>query len=160
MFVLHAQHPSSGFHDKKSSRHLLKSKRICTGGGMLSVFGPWVTSISLSIRACPRAALIARFAQTRIVLPNRCPNLLSTAQVSGGNGCDNMMRLTTSTTPNLAAPPNSYYEIKALSPHHRFVMALHSPDRFAETGLRVCRPEKNARKLACGIRRDTFSSPV
>ena len=43
--------------------------------------------------------------------------------------------------------PNAY-EVKALSPHHRFVIALHSPGGVAETGLRVCPPEKNARKLA------------
>src|SRR5467141_1938952 len=30
------------------------------------------------------------------------------------------------------------------SPHHRFVIALHSPGGVAETGLRVCPPEKNA----------------
>jgi|SRR5450432_85737 hypothetical protein len=42
-------------------------------------------------------------------------------------------------------------EVKALSPHHRPVIALHSPHGFAETGLDVCPPEKNGRKLACGI---------
>ena len=41
-----------------------------------------------------------------------------------------------------------------------FVIVLHSPDGVAETGPCVCPPEKNARKLACGIRRDTFSSAV
>src|SRR5258708_37118738 len=30
--------------------------------------------------------------------------------------------------------PNAYV-VKALSPHHRFVIALHSPDGVAETGL-------------------------
>jgi len=43
------------------------------------------------------------------------------------------------------------YETKALSPHHRFVIALHSPDGVAETGLCVCRPEKNAENLAAGF---------
>ena len=47
-----------------------------------------------------------------------------------------------------------------VSPHHRFVIALHSPDGVTETGLCVCRPEKNARKPGCGVRRDTFSSAV
>jgi hypothetical protein len=51
-------------------------------------------------------------------------------------------------------------EVKALSPHHRFLIALHSPDGVAETGLRVCPPEKNARKLARGVRRHTFSGAV
>ena len=55
--------------------------------------------------------------------------------------------------------PNAY-EVKALSPHHRFVIALHSPGAVAETGLRVCPPEKNARKLARDVRRATFSSAV
>jgi len=55
--------------------------------------------------------------------------------------------------------PNAY-EVKALSPHHRFVIALHSPGGVAETGLRVCPPEKNARKLARDVRRATFSSAV
>jgi hypothetical protein len=31
---------------------------------------------------------------------------------------------------------------QTLSPHHRFVIALHSPDGIAETGLRVRPPEK------------------
>jgi hypothetical protein len=43
------------------------------------------------------------------------------------------------------------------SPHHRFVIALHSPGGVAETGLRVCPPEKNARKLARDVRRAIFS---
>jgi DNA-binding winged helix-turn-helix (wHTH) protein/tetratricopeptide (TPR) repeat protein len=38
--------------------------------------------------------------------------------------------------------------------------ALHSSDGVAETGLRVCPPEKNARKLARGVRRHTFSGAV
>ncbi len=55
--------------------------------------------------------------------------------------------------------PNAY-EVKALSPHHRFVIALHSPGGVAETGLRVCPPEKNARKLAREVRLATFSGAV
>jgi len=31
------------------------------------------------------------------------------------------------------------------------VIALHSPDGVAETGLCVCRPEKNAENLAAGF---------
>jgi hypothetical protein len=38
------------------------------------------------------------------------------------------------------------YQVKALSPHHRFVIALHSPYEVAETGLRGCPPEKKAAK--------------
>jgi hypothetical protein len=53
--------------------------------------------------------------------------------------------------------PNAY-EVKALSPHHRFVIALHSPDGVAETGLCVWPPEKSARKLARGL--DGTLSPV
>jgi hypothetical protein len=52
------------------------------------------------------------------------------------------------------------YEVKTLSPHDRFVIALHSPDGAAESGLCVCPPEKSARKLAFGVRLDTFSSAV
>jgi hypothetical protein len=55
--------------------------------------------------------------------------------------------------------PNAY-EVKALSPHHRFVIALHSPGGVAETGLPVCPPEKNARKRARDVRRATFSGAV
>jgi hypothetical protein len=33
-------------------------------------------------------------------------------------------------------------QVKSLSPHHRFVIALPSPDKVAETGLRMCPPEK------------------
>jgi hypothetical protein len=33
-------------------------------------------------------------------------------------------------------------QVKALSPHRRFVIALHSPDRVTETGLRVSPLEK------------------
>jgi hypothetical protein len=33
-------------------------------------------------------------------------------------------------------------QVKSLSPHHRFVIALHSPVKVTETGLHMCRPEK------------------
>jgi len=33
-------------------------------------------------------------------------------------------------------------QVKSLSPHHRFVIALHSPVKVTETGLRMCPPEK------------------
>ena len=33
-------------------------------------------------------------------------------------------------------------QVKSLSPHHRFVIALHSPVKVTETGLRMCGPEK------------------
>ena len=43
------------------------------------------------------------------------------------------------------------YEVKSLSLHHRFVIALHSPDRVAGTGLRTCHrrkgPEKSRSRL-------------
>src|SRR5438105_14951872 len=39
-------------------------------------------------------------------------------------------------------------KVKSLSPHHRFVIALHSPDAVVETGLSLCPAQKNARKLA------------
>jgi hypothetical protein len=38
------------------------------------------------------------------------------------------------------------YQVKTLSPHHRFVTAFHSPHEVAETGLRGCPPEKKAAK--------------
>jgi len=50
--------------------------------------------------------------------------------------------------------------VKSLSPNHRFVIALHSPDGVLETGLRVCPPEKKAVKLGYAVQRDTFSGPV
>ena len=50
--------------------------------------------------------------------------------------------------------------VKPPSPNHRFAIALHSPDGAFETGLRMCPAEKNVRTLGCGVRRDTFSSPV
>jgi hypothetical protein len=40
------------------------------------------------------------------------------------------------------------YEVKALSPHDRFVIALHSPDGVGEIGLCLCPAEKRARKFA------------
>src|SRR6266436_10002378 len=36
-------------------------------------------------------------------------------------------------------------QVKSLSPHHLFVIALHSPVKVTETGLRMCRPEKGRR---------------
>ena len=54
----------------------------------------------------------------------------------------------------------SAYKAKAPSPNYRFVIALHSPEGVAETGLCVWPPEKNARKLARWVRRDTFSGAV
>jgi hypothetical protein len=36
----------------------------------------------------------------------------------------------------------THRQVKALSPHRRFVIALHSPVRITETGLRMCPPEK------------------
>jgi len=51
-------------------------------------------------------------------------------------------------------------KVKSLSPHHRFAIALHSPNGVVETGLRLCPAEKKARNLACRIRLDTFSGAV
>jgi hypothetical protein len=51
-------------------------------------------------------------------------------------------------------------KVKSLSPNHRFVIALHSPDGVVETGLLVCPAEKKAVKLDCGVRWDTFAGPV
>src|ERR1035441_8232573 len=51
-------------------------------------------------------------------------------------------------------------KVKLLSPHDRFVIALHSPDRVVETGLLVCPPEKKAAKLASSNEQDSFSGPV
>jgi hypothetical protein len=50
--------------------------------------------------------------------------------------------------------------VKSLTPHHRFVIALHSPDGVSETGPLVGRLEKKARKLAYGVEWNTFSGPV
>jgi len=50
--------------------------------------------------------------------------------------------------------------VKPLSPRHRFVIALHSPDGVFETGLLVCPPEKKAAKLAGSNEQDTFSGPL
>jgi hypothetical protein len=51
-------------------------------------------------------------------------------------------------------------EVNSLSPDEEFVIALHSPSGFVETGLPVCLPEKKATELTGGVQRDTFSSPV
>ena len=50
--------------------------------------------------------------------------------------------------------------VKSVSPKRRFVIALHSPGRVVETGLRVSPSEKEALKRAYGIERDTFSRPL
>jgi hypothetical protein len=50
-------------------------------------------------------------------------------------------------------------EVKSLSPHHRFLVALHSPNGVLETGLRVCPSEKKVAKLAYNLQGDTFSRP-
>jgi SAM-dependent methyltransferase len=55
---------------------------------------------------------------------------------------------------------SSVDEVKSLSPHHRFVIALHSPGGVDETGLPQCPSEKKPRKLAREIQRDIFSGPV
>jgi hypothetical protein len=47
-----------------------------------------------------------------------------------------------------------------LSPHDRFVIALHSLDGVGEIGLCLCPAEKSARKLARGVRGDTFSNAI
>jgi hypothetical protein len=51
-------------------------------------------------------------------------------------------------------------ESSSLSPHHRFMNALHSPVCFAETGLLPCPAEKKAAKLADTLNHHTFSDPV
>jgi hypothetical protein len=43
---------------------------------------------------------------------------------------------------------------RPLSPHHRFVIAMHSPDGVLESGLLGCLPEKKVRKPACRIGQD------
>src|SRR2546429_4061507 len=42
----------------------------------------------------------------------------------------------------------SLLQVKSLSPNHRLLIALRSPDEVVETGLCMGPPEKNARKLA------------
>jgi hypothetical protein len=51
-------------------------------------------------------------------------------------------------------------EVKSLSPHHRFVIALHSPGGVDETRLPQCPSEKKPRELVREIQRDIFSGPV
>jgi hypothetical protein len=51
-------------------------------------------------------------------------------------------------------------KVKPLSPRHRFVIALRSPDGVVETGLLGYPPEKKAAKPAWSIEQDTFSGPV
>jgi len=60
----------------------------------------------------------------------------------------------------LKTPSRNGDKVKTLSLHHRFAIALRSPDGVAETGLCVRPPEKSARKLARGLRRETFSGAV
>jgi hypothetical protein len=55
---------------------------------------------------------------------------------------------------------SSVGKVKSLSPNHRFVIALHSPCGFIETGLPQCPAEKKARKLVGVLLRDIFSGPV
>src|SRR5271154_2887873 len=42
-------------------------------------------------------------------------------------------------------------KVKLLSPHHRFVIALHSPDEDVETGLLGRRPEKEPQSPSAGF---------
>ncbi len=42
----------------------------------------------------------------------------------------------------LAISPQKFDEVKSLSPNHRFVIALHSPEGVDETGLLECPAEK------------------
>ena len=42
----------------------------------------------------------------------------------------------------------------------RFVIAWHSPNGVAETGLRICPAEKKGAKARCRVESDTFSGPV
>jgi hypothetical protein len=39
-------------------------------------------------------------------------------------------------------------KVKPPALYHRFVIALHSPDRVPESGLRICLPEKEARRVS------------
>ena len=50
--------------------------------------------------------------------------------------------------------------LKSLSPNHRFMIALLSPDGVFETGLPMGPSEKRATKLAWGVKYDAFYSPV
>ena len=52
------------------------------------------------------------------------------------------VRKSTSVTRPRLAHSQRLCQVKSLSPHHRFVIALSSPDRVIETGLRMCPPEK------------------
>jgi hypothetical protein len=53
-----------------------------------------------------------------------------------------------------------FHKVNRLSPHHRFVIALRSPDGVFETGLPTGPSEKRGTKLACRVKLDSFSSPV
>jgi hypothetical protein len=47
-------------------------------------------------------------------------------------------------------------KVKSLSPHHRFVIVVHSPDGIVKTGLRVTLQRKRPQTLPLGLR-GTFS---
>ena len=51
-------------------------------------------------------------------------------------------------------------ELRVLSPDHRFLIAMHSPDAVVKTGLPVRRPEKVIVRALNGVLDDTFSGPV
>jgi hypothetical protein len=51
-------------------------------------------------------------------------------------------------------------QVKALSPHHRFVIALHSPDKVTETGLRMCIQRKASRLTPFNPEQFVLSSPL
>ena len=58
-----------------------------------------------------------------------------------------------------ASKPDKSQGVKAASPRHQFVIALHSPDGVVETGLLGCHREKMPAKLACSIVQRSFSGP-
>jgi hypothetical protein len=45
-------------------------------------------------------------------------------------------------------------------PNGRLVIALHSPNAFLETGLRVCPPEKSRKNIAIAVQWSFLRSPV
>src|SRR6266576_3763464 len=47
-------------------------------------------------------------------------------------------------------------QVKTLSPSHRLVIALHSPDGVVKTGLPMCPPEKKGRKTCFGSKARHF----
>jgi hypothetical protein len=70
-----------------------------------------------------------------------------------------ILRYTHRRTNLLCAFAKRISQVKPLSPPHRFLIALCSPDGVFETGLLRCPPEKNATKLSCSIQQCTFSGP-